>query len=153
MESIMYMKWPFKDMVVGETVTFRSDEVLLDKARGAAHNYAHRMGRRFSTRTESAEGVTLLHITRVANGEREKAYEGVQEDRRRLRKVKYGYEDLEVGQYVEYEDEVSARRALGGVQNRQKELGRTFSTHRYEGLTKNTPFPFPTYILRITRTA
>ena len=145
------MSWPFKTMAVGDTVVFRADEVSLTRARSAMYAYTQKSGVRFESQLkESPDGVGLLRVTCVAaDGPAGQA----RVDRRALRRVVYGYESLEVGEYVEYEDEVEAKRALSGVPNRQRELGRTFSTHRYEGLTKNTPFPFPTYILRITRVA
>lgn len=52
--------WPFKDMVVGETESFRSD--LIRKARMAAHAYAQKSGFKFQTWTDGGE----LYVKRVA---------------------------------------------------------------------------------------
>jgi hypothetical protein len=60
-------------------------------------------------------------------------------------------EDLEVGEFVEYRRDEDGRKAVSGIYNRQRELGRTFSVRKYEGVETNGTFQFPITITRITR--
>lgn len=118
--------WPFKHMQVGEVAQFRASETRLHKAGAAARAYAQASGKTFLTRKREVEGEMCLFVKRVAD----KPETALAVDGRTLRRIHYGFEDLEVGQSIEITDHVEARKAVSGINNRQRETGRKWTAHR-----------------------
>lgn len=141
--------WPFRNLAVGESAIFRESETDLKLAAIAAKACGKYHNRVFQVEYREVEGERYMRVRRLASPE------GVEEpqkvDGRSRRRVRYGYEDLEVGEFVEYRRDEDGRKAVSGIYNRQRELGRTFSVRKYEGTETNGTFQFPITITRITR--
>lgn len=88
--------WPFKVMQLGDTCKFLATEWgSLKMVSIAAHTYARQKGWKFETRThEGGTSDAYMLVTRVPSAT-ERAQERV--DGRTLRRIRYPFEDLEVG--------------------------------------------------------
>ena len=55
-------KYPFKDMAVGDSVLFTDTPEGLHKAAAAARVYGHRVGKKFSRRSQSSDSIRIWRV-------------------------------------------------------------------------------------------
>jgi hypothetical protein len=125
-------QWPFKDIGSGGSLmVYEEDYGPAALICQRAHIYGYNTGKQFRTRVGvDSAGRKYVHVMRVGVTRNDETGEPVKVDRRSLRRVKYAYEDLSVGEYVEYRDGAEAQRAVSSIANRQRKLGMRFAVKR-----------------------
>lgn len=118
--------WPFKDMAVGDKHCFPASLYgTLKLVSIAAHTYARQKGWKFKTRTVNPNtDQAYLEVTRVRS-ENDVAHV----DGRTLRRVRYPFEDLEVGESCTLYN-IEGERATSAVSKRHREGTKRWTVKR-----------------------